>query len=472
MEKSFNLVNSVSTGNGGMLQGKIIVTATADVLNNRSEVTVQLYVRKYSPYNNISAYTTGMWYWEMDIDGAEYGREKTGVLDVSTEYILIHQESIQIGHEADGSKSISVRGLVRAPDGTSYSGFVTEGTATIQLETIPRASAVTCDRVKIGEHPTITVNSASPMFTHRLSVKIGDQEEQELQYTPDYVWPASFYALIPNSPYIEGIIYCKTYHGDAQIGETQCCPFYADVDEEISKPTVTVQIEDIDASAAELGRGSLIRYVSDVRFAIDAVPRNGASITAYKAKCGGAILQSSTGVFANIEGALFEFEVTDSRGFKTAVSVEKNIIGYVPLTCNIDSVNITGNGTATVKCSGACYTGRFPETDNSISGTVSWEGGSVALAVVCRENAYEATAEIEGLDYQSSYIFTVEMADRYTQKAGCPVTESSEAYKCVPVFDWSNEDFNFNVPVKMPMLTIGTTTITEAQLQEILNLIQ
>jgi hypothetical protein len=71
------------------------------------------------------------------------------------------------------------------------------------------------------------------------------------------------------------------------------------------------------------------------------------------------------------------------------------------------------------------------------------------MSITKGTNSYTATAKLSGLDYRTTYIFQCRAGDLVTT-----ATTDEIAIKSMPVFDWSEEDFNFNVPVKMSGVTL------------------
>ena len=75
---------------------------------------------------------------------------------------------------------------------------------------------------------------------------------------------------------------------------------------------------------------------------------------------------------------------------------------------------------------------------------------------------------LSGLDYTQSFTYEVIVSDKLLS-----VPKTLTIPKGIPVFDWGENDFAFNVPVKIDgTLTIGGKTITEAQLARLLALIE
>ena len=89
------------------------------------------------------------------------------------------------------------------------------------------------------------------------------------------------------------------------------------------------------------------------------------------------------------------------------------------------------------------------------------------------DNTYTAEATLTGLNYTQLYDIRVRAQDAIYKHEG-PLAEAVDhnitLNKGIPVFDWGENDFNFNVPVtiqKKPLIDIITEQI-ESILQEYL----
>ena len=71
-------------------------------------------------------------------------------------------------------------------------------------------------------------------------------------------------------------------------------------------------------------------------------------------------------------------------------------------------------------------------------------------------NTYYATANITGLDYRTTYIFQAYVVDRLIA-----INTDEVAVKSMPIFDWGEEDFNFNVPVSFNGLMMDDMVVEQ-----------
>lgn len=71
-------------------------------------------------------------------------------------------------------------------------------------------------------------------------------------------------------------------------------------------------------------------------------------------------------------------------------------------------------------------------------------GAWVAADATLSGNGYSAEVAITGLDYQQAYTFQARAVDKLAT-----VNTATKTVKATPVFDWGEDEFNFNVPVTM-----------------------
>ena len=163
-----------SNSSGSYIDGKIVWTSTADKDANKSDVTAKLYVRKGHTDMTLTAATTGSWSYELKVNGSSVsGMVQASVLE---DWVLVAAKTVTgISHNSDGSKSITISGSVSAPSGTSYAGKTTSGSATADMDDIPRASTITsAAAVILGNKCSVKWTPASKSFRYKLKFSLGD----------------------------------------------------------------------------------------------------------------------------------------------------------------------------------------------------------------------------------------------------------------------------------------------------------
>lgn len=233
-------------------------------------------------------------------------------------------------------------------------------------------------------------------------------------------------------------------------------------------PTFTSSVKDTGAASKALtgataGNVSMIKGFNYMECNMVATAYKGATIKSYKISNGSNVVNAATATFNNSEHNSFKFEVWDSRGNYNSYTQEIRMIDYLAPTCSVEARIALGNAdsttaniTFTVK--GNVFNGSFGAVDNSLSldYTISNDAGEIAargsLEAIYNGNTYSAEKLVEGLDYRKSYIVYVAAHDAINSG----ISATSKMLKAIPVFDWSEEDFNFNVPI-----TIQGTDVME-----------
>ena len=111
-------------------------------------------------------------------------------------------------------------------------------------------------------------------------------------------------------------------------------------------------------------------------------------------------------------------------------------------------------GVVNLKISGNYFNGTFGAVKNTLKLEVrhtqndgsmgAWVDLTSGLIPVFNGTTYELETTISGFSYSQSYVFQC----RATDKLNTVIT-SQYTVRVLPVFDWSKEDFNFNVPVNI-----------------------
>ena len=229
-------------------------------------------------------------------------------------------------------------------------------------------------------------------------------------------------------------------------------------------PVITPTIVDNnDTTYALTGdQGKLVRYYSDAKVTIGAQAVKKSTLKSQKVTCGKEGL-TADGTFHAVENSLFSFAATDSRGNTATKTVELPMVPYVKLTCSLSSNMPSTDGNMIVQASGHYFNGSFGGKSNSLKVYYRYKaaGGAYgsweAMTITLRDNTYSATANITGLDYQTGYIFQA-----YAEDALATVYASEQSVRAQPVFDWDKDDFNFNVSVHAPSLTLTTPLTIES----------
>ena len=404
-------------------------------------------------------------YWELRGKRSASGFVNAGgfkvVIDGATVYSVSTDDRIELRngtvvasgsktftHNADGTRSFSVY----IEGGIYYYEVNCSGSKTFELDTIPRASTISCTTANIESNPTITINRASPNFTHTITYAFGNVlgtivEKTSATSITSWTIPAAFYTQIPNERSGWGGLYCTTYNGATEIGTTRC-DLTVTTDETKCKPTVSGTVVDTNSKTiAVTGNPSvLVRYCSNASCTINATLNKSAEKILLKT-INNVSVSGNTLEIPNVETGIFDFYAKDSREYFNSYKAEKTLVPYVRLTndATVYREDPT-SGNATLKIEGNYFNGSFGAVNNTLTVEYRLEGESKYTPVTptINGNKYSATVSLTRREYTKAYNYEVVVSDELNT-----VPKPLTLQKGIPVFDWGESDFNFNVPISI-----------------------
>lgn len=406
--------------------------------------------------NPASSDTYGVWYGQTRNPGQSVtsgGEPKTIV--------------VQHGRGIDKKITISWSGYGQV--GGKYKATWTDST-TVQTGTASTPSEVNCAAAYIGGNATITINRLSSYFTHTLTYTFGSLSGTIATKTSEtsLTWaiPTTFYAQIPNAKSGQGVITCTTYNDTLTIGTTTC-NFIVNCDEAQCKPALNGSAKDTNTTTVALtgNNQKFVKYFSNISVNTGATAKNSASIAAQVISCGGKSISSGTDTISGVESGSVVWQATDSRGFTTQQTRAYDLVEYIKLTCALNASAATTSGVATLKISGNYFNSSFGAANNTLTVQYRYKvkDGSytdwTSATATATGNKYDITATVSGLDYLNSYTFQARAIDKLST-----VESNEQTRKTTPIFDWSEDDFNFNVntTVKGDLSVSGGVSATGA----------
>lgn len=397
--------------------------------------------------------------WSVTVNGTKYSGTNTIGMTANTTKTLA-SGTTTISHNSDGTKtfSYSFSQEIAITYGGTYIGSKS-GSGTGTLDTIPRASSITCSTANIESVATISISKVSNSFTHTLTYSFkgltGTIATKTSNSSVKWTIPTSFYAKIPNATSGTGTISCTTYNGNTTIG-TNTCSFTVKTDSSKCKPTLSPIVSDTNETTTALtgSDNKLVKYYSEASYAIGADAKNSASVKSQSVVCGGVKKTTSPDSFSNVTSNSFKFTVTDSRGYTTTETITLEMIDYIKLTCNLTATaTLESNNTTTISfgISGKYFNGSFGRSNNSLTVQYRYKSESDNYSNWINVssgntsgNTYSYNGSITGLDYLKAYTVEARVIDALATK-----NSNSKTVKSIPIFDWGENDFNFNVPVKI-----------------------
>ncbi len=420
--------------------------------------------------------TAGKVKYKVTVNGAEY----SGIIErydgVSTVTIKSSTETVQ--HNADGSAAISFSFSITDSKAWSYGPGNASASGTMAMTNIPRQAEITfAPNFNDEEDPVVIYTNPAGAAVDRLElcITLDGTTENALPYraVPTTGQPytytldeddRNFLRNAAKENTLEVGFYLRTVIGGVDYFSKEWRTMTIVNADPVIEPLIT------EANAEILGvSDALIRHVSIAHFDAEAYALKGATLVSQSVSCGDVVVEGATGTIPGVQSGTFIFTATDSRGNTTTLPVQVPFVDYVKLSCSIGDDKPDTDGRFTLKASGACYVGDISAAgNNDIYVLYRYKAGSGAfsdwndMAVTVGESGYTATMNFTGLDYRTTYTFQCKAGDLVMT-----ATTDEVAIKSMPVFDWSGEDFNFNVPVKAPSLDVEEIQLDGAPLDYI-----
>lgn len=107
-------------------------------------------------------------------------------------------------------------------------------------------------------------------------------------------------------------------------------------------------------------------------------------------------------------------------------------------------------GISTLQISGNYWDGNFGATANTLTVQYRYKiqgetyGDWITVTATKSDNTYNATANISGLDYQTTYVFQARALDKLIA-----INTNEQTRRTTPIFDWGKDDFNVNGTFKI-----------------------
>ena len=429
----------------------------------------------------------------------------TGNLSAGTKK-LYYDDELKITFTPSSNYSITTH-TVNSKTFTSGNTHTVTGNVSVAATATPLKSLVGATDANIGSSTTITITRYNSSYKHTITYKFGDLTGTIATETLDtsIAWtvPTTFYAKIPNDPSGTCTLTCTTYNGDTSLG-SNTCTFTATAAKSSNKPTISGTVVDTNATTIALTGDSskLIKNKSTALCTLTATPKNSATISSVKiagsavtGTTGSGNVVTATKTYTNVTSTSFEFYAKDSRDYDNSTTVSPTVVNYITLTCNplVYRDTPTGN-TISMDISGNFYRGGFGAYDNTLtvkyrykksggaypSTAQTLEDGSstdangwitVSSSLITKGNSsYRSTNKLAllsypetdengdtvyaGFDYHTDYEVQVKVYDGASTYVLSTVTKTVNVPRGIPVYDWGENDFNFNVPVMLNNVNI------------------
>lgn len=458
----------------GDFEAQLVWSSTANANSNTSTLTITCQMKTIDTYTDDSKYSYGVGIYEADgikaIEKYDTQQTEGKIFTTWLRWHDIFTKTFTIPHNQNGEKSVRLNVVaVNANNADWYATF--EEKPLITLDTITRKATITsAPNFKDDENPTIKYSNPMGSSVSSLQVCIADSTGNTI-YVPyrDISKTGTSYTFQLTSTERQTLI------NAVKTGSSIGVRFYIkmeirggahrhSVDRTFSltdiMPDLAPAVVDMNETTKALtgDMNVLVKYYSTAACSTNGTTKQGATIKTQKVVNGAVVREKTDGVFAipNVESGKFEFSITDSRNNTTTATVNKTLIEYVRLTCNQNvEMSLAGEtgATAAITISGNCFNNTFGAVKNTLALEVRYKesnGNYGNWAPIVDEfvnfdgNKYSINVSIENLQYDKTYVFQCRATDKLAT-----ATTGEYTIKLLPVFDWSESDFNFNVPVSI-----------------------
>lgn len=323
-----------SYSGGTTYQPYLSWSISQSIANNRSTMSVTFGM--YKAKANSQSYNINSRTITIVVNGATYSRSagfdfRNAAVGSYNDMFTI--SNINISHNADGSKSVSMS--------ATHSTGISLGTGTVSgtavLLDIPRATtpSLSDSIVNLGDTITITTSAASSSFRHTLRYKFGSMTgtiASKVASSVKWTIPKNFANVITTTNRGAGEVICETFNGSTSLG-TKSVPFTAFIPD-TAEFRPSIEASDItvsDTNSALYSKfGGHVQNKSRLNISVSGVATAyGSAITRYEISVSGKSYigsQVTTDTLTQSGTLAVSCTVTDSRGRTSSAS--KNITVY------------------------------------------------------------------------------------------------------------------------------------------------
>ena len=236
-------------------------------------------------------------------------------------------------------------------------------------------------------------------------------------------------------------------------------------------PNISCEVKDTGSASTQLTNDPnvLIRGFNNVSATMTPSLKKGASVNSKSIVNGGQTVSELSTVFNNTENGVFTFNLVDSFGQPISKQVTLDVVPYIKLTCDIDTNKPSSDGNTSFVISGNYFNDKFGKNGDNNTLTVKWRikensgeyGEWITANPTLKDSSYEATVNLTGLDYRSSYTVQAIASDLINTSG---ITSAEKVIKSFPVFNWGEDNFDVNVPLRVDDI-VCKTNICDGQLE-------
>lgn len=332
------ITNSIHSGHYTL---RISWSATQNVTNNTSTITADMYLVQDSSWSlNIGTRSN-----TLSIDGTTTAITSPAIKNSGGRTTLLGSTSKTVAHNGDGTRNVTISATFNVNatiSGTKYTSIT--ASATVQLDTIPRASSFTlsASTVTLGNTIKVTITRHSNSFTHRLRYSWGQTSGTiATGVGTSHTWtvPLELANGIPNGTSGTCYLTVDTMSGSTVIGSVTRS-FTGTVPANVL-PTITSIVLSDPSGTIPAEWGTYVKGKSTLNIVTTASGAYGSRIASYSVRTNGSTYtgaNTTTGVLTQAGALHAVVTVTDTRGRTVSQSVAYTVIEYKPPVLSVFDV--------------------------------------------------------------------------------------------------------------------------------------
>ena len=406
------------------------------------------------------------WYAERTLKAVIDGKTVYSKTDRVSRYEgSVASGELTVNHNTDGTKSITAS--IQAAVYVSTVNCSASGSFT--LDKIARkATIVSAPNFNDEENPTITYSNPAGSAADKLEACISlTGETDDIKYRAISKTGTSYTFnlteaernVLRNAAKTKRSISVRFYVQTTIAGTIYRSNIAKTLTIVNDAPTLDIDVYDTNSAATALtgNSGIFIKFISDVKYTLIPTVKKGATVAHYYFnKCNDGsrddweFTTSNTATINNYDACgKFDFRLVDSRGNEARTTEHYTVVDYIKLTCEIDNKTPTTDGILNTSIYGNYFNGSFGAVNNTLTIQYRYKVNDgafsdwITLTPTTSSGEYNADISLTGLDYKNTYTIEAKAADKLA------TATASRALKSIPVYDWSGEDFNINVPLHM-----------------------
>lgn len=487
---------TINMSSSGYLQGRITWSSTPNTSTNTSTITARLQakidiysllgtdadVAKFTISHSLSAF-------EYDGDRINSVQGSPVISFIHNTWTTVQTLTFSSLHFNNGSNYVHISAACSMKSGN---GSASVENARLNLDTIARQASLTAaPNFNDEENPIITYSNPAGNSVSSLQACISlDTTRDDIIYRDIPKTGTSYTfnlttaerdvlrkATLNGSNKRKVWFYVKTVIG----GNT----YHSSLEKELTiinaTPDVNAYWWDSDAACYALTNNNevFIKGYSNLSYTLSGTPKKHATIKQYwctvdYSHTRATPYDGSQDAHWNIKNDKITLEVWDNRGLKGILQSPLYMVDYFPPTCkwevaelepdrewaedNPDTVpteEANNYVKAKVEISGKFFNDKFGpngvtnvlkvETKHSKINNEWGEVHEILWGDNVNGNDYKVSFYIRGIYYTDTFKVQFRVSDKLVTQ---PIEIEEKTLKYLPVFDWSNENFNFNVPIR------------------------